>query len=238
MLKRVIAFTLAEVLITLAIIGVVAALTIPTLVSNYQKTQYVTQLKKAYSQFNQALVQMAADRGCVGDLKCTGLFVPDANVFGSEFVEYFKVVKNCDTTGSGCMSTSVDTNYDGSSSYGRFSTDTIGHYRFISADGVAFSITTNLGTANCNAKPLSSAYMMQYCGDLEIDVNGPTKGPNYRGRDIFMFSITNGKGPLLYPEGDDDQPPWQRLGSSCSPGDKFGNFCAARIMQEGWQMNY
>ncbi len=35
--KQTSAFTLAEVLITLAIIGIVAALTIPTLISNYQK---------------------------------------------------------------------------------------------------------------------------------------------------------------------------------------------------------
>jgi prepilin-type N-terminal cleavage/methylation domain-containing protein len=43
------AFTLAEVLITLAIIGVVAALTIPTVVRNYQKQETITRLKKAYS---------------------------------------------------------------------------------------------------------------------------------------------------------------------------------------------
>lgn len=40
------AFTLAEVLITLGIIGVVAALTIPTLVNNYRKKQFETGLKK------------------------------------------------------------------------------------------------------------------------------------------------------------------------------------------------
>ena len=39
--------TLAEVLITLGIIGVVAAITLPTLINNYQNTQYVTSLKKA-----------------------------------------------------------------------------------------------------------------------------------------------------------------------------------------------
>ena len=47
--KRKRAFTLAEVLITLGIIGVVAALTIPTLISNYQKKVTVAKLKYAYS---------------------------------------------------------------------------------------------------------------------------------------------------------------------------------------------
>ena len=48
-MKKNLAFTLAEVLITLAIIGVVAALTIPTVVTNYKKKTYVTQLKKTYN---------------------------------------------------------------------------------------------------------------------------------------------------------------------------------------------
>ena len=65
-LKDIRAFTLAEVLITLGIIGVVAAITIPTLMANYQKAQYVTALKKAYSQINQVLVKIADDRGCPG----------------------------------------------------------------------------------------------------------------------------------------------------------------------------
>lgn len=46
------AFTLAEVLITLGIISVVAALTLPTLISNYKKQTYVTGLQKAYSILN------------------------------------------------------------------------------------------------------------------------------------------------------------------------------------------
>lgn len=46
------AFTLAEVLITLGIIGVVAAITIPGLITKYQKLATVVKLKKVYSQLN------------------------------------------------------------------------------------------------------------------------------------------------------------------------------------------
>ncbi len=56
-------FTLAEVLITLAIIGVVAALTIPTVVRNYQKQQTVVKLKKVYSVLNQAFNNSQAENG-------------------------------------------------------------------------------------------------------------------------------------------------------------------------------
>lgn len=57
------AFTLAEVLITLGIIGVVAALTMPTLIANYQKKATVTKLKKFYSLMNQAIQRSEAENG-------------------------------------------------------------------------------------------------------------------------------------------------------------------------------
>lgn len=56
-------FTLAEVLITLAIIGIVAATTIPTLINNYQKRVVVTRLQKFYSAMNQALLLSQAENG-------------------------------------------------------------------------------------------------------------------------------------------------------------------------------
>ena len=52
------AFTLAEVLITLGIIGVVAAITLPTLVANYQKQILVNQLKKTYTTLNEGFKQI------------------------------------------------------------------------------------------------------------------------------------------------------------------------------------
>ena len=51
------AFTLAEVLITLGIIGVVAAMTIPTLMNNTQNNEFKTAYKKAYAEINQAFMQ-------------------------------------------------------------------------------------------------------------------------------------------------------------------------------------
>ena len=48
-MKKFYAFTLAEVLITLGIIGVVAAMTMPTVIKNYQKKQDATQMRKTYA---------------------------------------------------------------------------------------------------------------------------------------------------------------------------------------------
>lgn len=50
------AFTLAEVLITMGIIGIVAALTIPALIANYQKQVTVDRLKKSFSVISNALL--------------------------------------------------------------------------------------------------------------------------------------------------------------------------------------
>ena len=55
------AFTLAEVLITLGIIGVVASMTLPTLVGKYKKVQTISQLKKTYTVLNQAFRHSEAD---------------------------------------------------------------------------------------------------------------------------------------------------------------------------------
>ena len=60
---RRIAFTLAEVLITLGIIGVVAAMTLPSLVANYKEKQRVTQLKKSYSVLQQAYLRAVEKYG-------------------------------------------------------------------------------------------------------------------------------------------------------------------------------
>ncbi len=86
-------FTLAEVLITLAIIGVVAALTIPSVVRNYQELQYKTAYKKAYSDLSRAFASAIA----FGELE------PRKSLFdnGASKSEWdvmkknFKVIKDC-----------------------------------------------------------------------------------------------------------------------------------------------
>ena len=92
------AFTLAETLITLTIIGVIAALTIPSLISEYQKHTYVVGLKKAYSQLQNAMKMIPITQGCpAGDFDCAGwnegghyenghwVNTPVTNIDGQEF---------------------------------------------------------------------------------------------------------------------------------------------------------
>lgn len=251
------AFTLAEVLITLGIIGVVAAMTIPTLISNYQKTQYVTQLKKAYATTNQALKQMAADNDCIDDLKCTGLFDTGSSQFslGSALVKYFNVAKNCKINkNQSCWADVTNQNYDGSFTGTNPTYDSSDCYKFVTADGMSFFIynyrnncITDGSEGSTNYSSGRTGNMKQTCAELHIDVNG-LKKPNAIGRDTFVFYITNGKGAMLYPLGGADdkyngaEGRWWTDDSGnprrCYQNDKSGYHCAGRVMEEGWQMNY
>ena len=101
-------FTLAEVLITLAIIGVVAALTIPTLISKYQEKQVVSSLTKIYSTLSQAYQMMQAEYGQIstwglkntnnGDVDEEGVPIYDHSakiVIAERFKHYLKVARTC-----------------------------------------------------------------------------------------------------------------------------------------------
>ena len=84
------AFTLAEVLITLGIIGVVAAITIPTLVQNYRRHVVANKLKTDISILQQALLRSISDNGTpdtweIGD--------GDGDTFDIYFKPYIKVLK-------------------------------------------------------------------------------------------------------------------------------------------------
>lgn len=82
-------FTLAEVLITLGIIGVVAALTIPTLIQNYKKREVETSLEKIYSTVNQAIKKAELD---YGDYQTWEFGSVDSTI-ERYFIPYLNVIK-------------------------------------------------------------------------------------------------------------------------------------------------
>lgn len=246
-------FTLAEVLITLGIIGIVASMTIPSLIANYQKTQYLTGLKKAYAETTEALKLMANDHGCPDDLRCTGIFGSnvDNSTVGDEFTKYFKLAKNCgynkynkDDESTKCLSDSASNHFDGSGARRDMNDDYNAYYSFITADG--FSMTMTSVGADCESNIISQPYLnlSKICGAVRIDVNG-LKGPNNFGRDIFSFYITNLKGPALYPYGGSEMAAingaWvnsSKIPKHCINSEPDGTTCPGRVMEEGWQMNY
>lgn len=82
------AFTFAEVMITITVIGVVAALTMPSIVKHYHEKEYVAQLQKSISQFEQAMQNIMFRYECT-DIVCTGVFNGDTsnNEWNNKFEE-------------------------------------------------------------------------------------------------------------------------------------------------------
>lgn len=89
------AFTLAEVLIVLGIIGVVAAMTIPVLMSRYRANVAVTRLQKFYTTMQQALARSEIDNGPMEDWKYATMYNYDENVtfFETYLKKYLNVLK-------------------------------------------------------------------------------------------------------------------------------------------------
>ena len=84
------AFTLAEVLITLGIIGVVSAMTVPSLIHNYQRQSYVTQLHKVYNELQQAFLQEMNEANAI-NLKEAGMGVQ--SYIKTFLPKHFKIVQ-------------------------------------------------------------------------------------------------------------------------------------------------
>ena len=145
-------FTLAEVLVTLAIIGVVAALTIPTLIQSTNGQKYQTAFKKSVSVLNQALTTAAADQGI--DASSSG--VTDNLSLANVFSPYLNILRK-DASGNIWLS-------DGSK---------IG---FAYTASTTCGATTNATTVTNFDPSLATHTVASACYAI-IDVNGD-KGPN------------------------------------------------------------
>ena len=174
--KAKLAFTLAEVLITLGIIGVVAAMTMPTLIKNYQKKQTVVQLKKAYSELSQAISLAQKDNGMIEDWDFSNFPTPAdrAQYFYDNFLKpNLKIAKYCVPSSADCWADNIFTL--GGTKYNNLINEYSGHNSFITASGY------------------SVHYWLNGSGDggwFFIDTNG-TKKPNILGKDVFAFSLVN-----------------------------------------------
>jgi len=172
------AFTLAEVLITLGIIGVVAAMTLPVLVSNYQKTVWVNQLKKDVSTVQNGVKKIMADEEVYNIWDTTLLstiFNNDCMYDDSEKEECIEFLKNLKKYFNGDI-TKPDENYKLYFMDGTLVDNLIDNY---------YDDTVNLSLADGSFISLSSYEEKLIIG---IDVNGYKK-PNKFGRDNFSFAL-------------------------------------------------
>ena len=192
--SRKIAFTLAEVLITLGIIGVVAAMTMPSLITNYRVKETVSKLKKVNTTFNNALLAAKEENGEISDWGLTNSTldtdtdngsIANSNSGRDKFLEilskHLKTVSICKYSDNSCeiyRPTNLQGDIDNSDSYSN---------RLVLADGTIIGHVYLNNTA-CNTNWGSGA-LSQSCGSFKVDLNG-SKKPNMYGKDIFQFVIT------------------------------------------------
>ena len=223
-LKRNAAFTLAEVLITLGIIGVVAALTLPSLISNHQKNVLVTQLKREVNVLTNGFKRILADEGidslCDSSIvdsceQATGFTSKQVNINPQKFKNYFDL--------------SLASSYK--------ATTTMSGEVFLLADGACVFPTT--GTTNTGA------------GMFFVDVNCNT-APNRWGMDMFILdfdeygnmpSITENYSNNFEEMGDENVKTFCQDLKNTEPDDiGFGIFavplCFRAIVRNNWVFPY
>lgn len=231
------AFTLAEVLITLGIIGVVAAMTMPALIANHQKNVTLTQLQKAYSEISQALKMAETENGFSNEWDFSEL--PAGKERGDYFhknylAKYLKTVKDCYPTSNECWGEVVS--MSGTAGYLENSDD---FRSSVSASG--YSIYSWISASNEHAQ-------------IWVDIDGPLKGKNMLGRDVFGMVLyfkdvssaeglhrrgLNLKGADFEPlHSRDELKNDRRYGCSRDINHVYaGHNCGAIIQMDGWKIS-
>ena len=168
-----IAFTLSEVLITLSILGVVAAISIPQKYQRYTEKTTVVKVKKIFNALSEAFNIAEIENGPV--------YTWDKSSATSVFniiKPYLQIKKDCGLYDNSCFSSSIKNLNNGT--LGLNITDTT-RYKILLKDGSSLSIWS-AGNYICRS-------MTTRCIVLFFDINGPSK-PNKAGVDIFSMYIT------------------------------------------------
>ncbi len=181
------AFTLAEVLIVLAVIGVVAALTIPTLLKSWDTNRWSTADDVFKNRLTQAVSQMHA-RGKLTNLNSTQKFI-------EELQHYMKIVKTCDNDHlNECFSENIDETAFNAESFK--TSNAFGQTWNSQTWGVKLANGANMLIAynpNCTLDPAATGPEVATCSVAAIyDTNGDTS-PNVTDgtKDIRKFNVVN-----------------------------------------------
>ena len=200
------AFTLAEVLITLGIIGVVAAITIPSLMAATQEASLVPKVKKTYSTLAQALKLASNDYDTPGDFSLIFEEGKSASQITKELATYINGARYCDAGASakGCSDLNYKIKYaslikNGDSNTAAQSSKIINSPRIVLMDGTVIAITSQ--GRGCGDYEASGAILnngvntgnmwhqiRSNCGEIFFDVNGP-KRPNQFGVDAYGINV-------------------------------------------------
>ncbi len=203
-------FTLAEVLITLGIIGIVAALTMPTLIQKNQDKELISRTKAVYSTIQNAVLKSQSDYGVIGDNSL--LFSPNNTSIqtAEAFAKYFNGARVCKSkTDKGCSTYYYKVKYGSLrlSSDNSGAADEMGAWPKILLNNGAILAILQYNNPDCYAaqtvnvtdeygRPLKNPdgtnqtkiWNNRRCAMIRFDVNG-IKNPNQLGRDVYSVAV-------------------------------------------------
>ena len=237
------AFTLAEVLIILGIIGIVAAMTMPNLVTNFQKKRAVTQLKATYSILSQAFERAKSDYGDMTNWDTGSYYGQSSNedeLFKSftekYFIPYVKPIKNYGIT------TFKKIGYDGLYYLNKTTDDSTlkgKKYIIALANGaiIGFSLDGHCDEPSTDSEGNWVCDSGWYFTHIYIvaDING-IQNPNTLGKDIFVMKVESNKfGFYSYSNTQNDR---EWLLKACSKDSTENRHCGRLIQYDSWEINY
>ncbi len=212
-------FTLSEVLITLGIIGVVAAITIPGLITNYRKHVAATTLEKSISTLNQTIKLSENENG---ELETWDKSLPQEEFIDKYFRPYIKIMQTCNPIKKcGYKSQTPWKNLTGAAAGIYGNPNHRGRTPFIAMDGILYTF----GFINDGGAPDSNNDKI-----IIIDINN-SRGPNQFGKDIFFLYRKDEAS--IYPYGADKSS--KEIRNDCSKNGQ-GLYCAAWIRENGWKI--
>ena len=188
------AFTLAEVLITLGIIGVVAAMTMPSLIANHREKQTVAQLKKAYSTIQQAYLMAINKYGDAESWSLSNTHIGDDDEgnaitdYTSAYTVFNYLAENMKSVDGGKANQYITHEYDSYSLDGTFRN----------------TISTNRDIPNivlADGTVISSGWIENGNMDIYVSLNKcMNKGKCTLGKDTFYFQMYFSEAKIV-PEG-------------------------------------
>ena len=230
------AFTLAEVLITLGIIGIVAAMTLPSLIGKWQKKATVTQLKRTYTVLAQAVQRSIADYGDPSGWGLEWFYNTDPTgenlqkfieTFSSTYIVPYLAKINKIEFGSFKDLGYKEIIFKGSGDYSQQMLDSKGQMLVLN-DGSILQIrmsTTNYGTDEDRDDKFVDIYII-------ADING-LRGANTVGKDIFMFQVESLTGKFDFYHNYLKNNTRQEVYNRCKAAP---NTCGRLIIMDGWEI--
>ena len=219
-------FTLAEVLIALVILGVIAAVTIPNLISNYQKKTTVVRLRKFYSALESAYSQYLSENP--NPVYFEQGAETSKKAFDALIKPYFNIYYNAGTNTTNKQKIMYSNGYKKGVNTNDTTIDYSSNTNYAAAKLKDGSVVWLRGLTPTE---ISNSNNNGYVVSLFIDVNGK-KSPNIAGVDTFSFTLN--KDGTIGPSGTNITNSIERCATQSS---SFGLVCGGWVIFKG-NMNY